>query len=395
MTLVEFIDSQPLEHIAACLSLNPDTLVLIGREAFLKKADGIEKIIKRRLPSTKIKKIPITTFDIKEVTEILSNLANGDNHISFELTGGDEIALTAVGAIFERYNEKTKIELYKTDISKEELTECITGKKRYIKPVPHLSPNEIVLLHGGKIRNFSENCPSGAYGWNITPEFVSDIEKLWEICRENTKHWNRQLTSLSILGEKFSEKSTIIVPKGEINPDFDENLFKSLAKLGVIEFSVSGSRIKIAFKNEQIKRCLAKAGTILELTVMISALNQTYDSNPPARYYDNAVCGAFIDWDGIYSQPDTQNEIDVILTYGFIPVFISCKNGNTEEDELYKLSTVAERFGGKHAKKVLIASNRCNPYLTRRAFDMNIKLIDNFRYETIKSADKIMKSLIK
>lgn len=44
--------------------------------------------------------------------------------------------------------------------------------------------------------------------------------------------------------------------------------------------------------------------------------------------------------------------------YGFS--FVS-KNGEVSDDELYKLNTVAERFGGEYSKKVLIA-----PYIDKR-----------------------------
>ena len=63
-----------------------------------------------------------------------------------------------------------------------------------------------------------------------------------------------------------------------------------------------------------------------------------------------------------------------------MPVFISCKNGVVDADELYKLNTVALRFGGKYAKKVLVATSipkekESGKYLIQRARDMNIKLI--------------------
>ncbi|MGN0501964.1 MAG: hypothetical protein ACI4HN_03470, partial [Ruminococcus sp.] len=51
-------------------------------------------------------------------------------------------------------------------------------------------------------------------------------------------------------------------------------------------------------------------------------------------------------------------------------------------DELYKLSTVAERFGGKYAKKVLVASETdkmgiSGEYLKQRADEMGIRIIEN------------------
>lgn len=76
------------------------------------------------------------------------------------------------------------------------------------------------------------------------------------------------------------------------------------------------------------------------------------------------------------------NEIDVILMKNLIPIFISCKNGQIEIDELYKLNTVAEPFGGKYAKKVLIASEidkmgKVGVYLKLRASEMGIRVIED------------------
>ena len=96
--------------------------------------------------------------------------------------------------------------------------------------------------------------------------------------------------------------------------------------------------------------------------------------------------GVSIDWDGVLQHPaqqlpDTRNEIDVVLIHGTTPLFISCKNGSIGEEELYKLHTVATRFGGPHAKKMLIAtelnkkSAAANRAFTQRAWDMDIFLV--------------------
>ena len=96
--------------------------------------------------------------------------------------------------------------------------------------------------------------------------------------------------------------------------------------------------------------------------------------------------GVGIDWDGVVHDPvrrvaETRNEIDVVLMHGTTPLFISCKNGNIGEEELYKLNTVARRFGGPYAKKMLIATDldRKSPTANRafiqRAWDMDIFLV--------------------
>ena len=79
---------------------------------------------------------------------------------------------------------------------------------------------------------------------------------------------------------------------------------------------------------------------------------------------------------------ETENEIDVLAMHGMIPVFISCKNGYVDIDELYKLNTVAQQFGSGYAKKVLIASslNKETGFgddLADRAEAMGIRVLAN------------------
>ena len=72
---------------------------------------------------------------------------------------------------------------------------------------------------------------------------------------------------------------------------------------------------------------------------------------------------------------------DVILMHGVTPLFISCKNGSIAEEELYKLHTVATRFGGSHVKKMLVATelpkkgDNPNYAFIQRAKDMGIYLV--------------------
>ena len=100
------------------------------------------------------------------------------------------------------------------------------------------------------------------------------------------------------------------------------------------------------------------------------------------------MTGVFIDWDGVMHeeddpQVDTQNEIDVILTRGLVPLFISCKNGHIDDDELFKLHTVARRFGSRYARVMLIATEldqkgpKADEAFEKRAKDMGIYLVTN------------------
>ena len=62
-------------------------------------------------------------------------------------------------------------------------------------------------------------------------------------------------------------------------------------------------------------------------------------------------------------------------------MFVSCKNGGVDENELYKLNSVAEHFGTRYAKKVLVATDLQKNYSSLRFFksradEMGITIID-------------------
>ena len=93
---------------------------------------------------------------------------------------------------------------------------------------------------------------------------------------------------------------------------------------------------------------------------------------------------------------ETRNEIDVIMMKGIIPVFVSCKNGQIDTEELYKFNSVAEHFGGKKAKKVLVATALGNDShsdsIRKRAVDMKIKLIEGLQYMNEEAIAKKVKN---
>lgn len=84
---------------------------------------------------------------------------------------------------------------------------------------------------------------------------------------------------------------------------------------------------------------------------------------------------------------------------GLTPIFVSCKNGKIGEEELYKLNTVATHFGGKYAKKMLIATKleRESPIARKsymqRAKDIGIFLVPNAGQMTKEDWQEMFKSI--
>lgn len=128
---------------------------------------------------------------------------------------------------------------------------------------------------------------------------------------------------------------------------------------------------------------MTKSGQVHELIVYLLAIEAHEKNGNPI--YNDVMTDVFIDWDGEVHEGseknEAENEVDVIMMRGMVPIFVSCKNGNVTVDELYKLYSVAYKFGGKYAKKVLIAprieGNANVDALRERCSDMQIRIIDN------------------
>ena len=378
MTAVEFFDRAPIDNIISSLTTLPDKIIFIGDENSMNQTrDVYHNFVKRRNLAVKLEFRPIKN-DIGDIVCVLSNIAEQEQDCLFDLTGGADLVLVAMGIVFERYKHKN-LQMQRFSVIDSVVTDCDNDGKIIYTGTPEISVEELVALHGGAVR-FGDKTRR----WNMTPDFVADIDRMWSICRRDPSAWNSQIAVLNALQTSGLEVS---IDLSTIGKHMDEKGIKKvsikdfveqLERNGLVVDLYQGEQfVAFSYKNEQIKECLTKAGMALELKVLTTA-------NKIGSYTDS-MNGVYIDWDGYFhyredDKKDTENEIDVVLMQGLTSVFVSCKNGNVEEIELYKLQTVAERFGGRYVKKVLIATNfgkrtRNLEHFKQRAEDMGIKLI--------------------
>ncbi len=160
-------------------------------------------------------------------------------------------------------------------------------------------------------------------------------------------------------------------------------LLDKLQRRGVIDDQSSKDALKYTYHSQLLRYCTQKEGNVLEVKTLLEGRSVLENGAP---YFHDCKMSVSIDWDGVVHNsqkriPETRNEIDVVLMHGTVPLFISCKNGSIDEEELYKLHTVAEYFGGPYAKKMLIATDldqksaTANRAFIQRAWDMDIFLV--------------------
>lgn len=399
MTIVELFDQIPVHNIISCISFAPDKIIFLGDGKQIKKKLGIyESLAREHSLSTSFDYKSVNKNDLENIVDVLSDIAEQEDTCIFDLTGGEDLILVAAGVVYEKYRKDRNVQLHRFTVGSGGLVDCDKdGVIPELSVSPHLSVNDCITLHGGAIVPFDGK--NGTYSWTMDQDFEEDILCLWRMCQNDPGEWNTVITTISVFLEYYTmpeDPLYIYGSKYHVEEKMESRkqpyhwsraLINKLEQYAFItDYLEDDDTVAFRFKNEQIKMCLAKAGTILELIVYYHA-RHAFNKDQTPKFTD-AATGVMIDWDGVLheendSKQDTENEIDVILMKGLVPVFISCKNGYVDEEELYKLNAVAERFGGPYAKKVLVLTQdakqsfRSNKHFAQRTEDMKIQCIDN------------------
>ena len=400
MTIIEFFDPEMLENILATLIFRPERLILFGKD--YKKIEGFKErilpILSKNGIRTEISVVSVNTKDFFAVKILLRELTASYSDCMFDLLGGDETVLTAMGAVSSEKNiplcsvnpRSNKIRVIWEDGREEKKDFDVS-----------LTTDDMIAISGGTLTEVT----------TIAPENEDELLKLWSICREDCAKWN---VALETLGTFIPSKDecrdfdgmTVHVPQKSMADGlkFNSYRYKNLRSLllkicaqNLVTLTETESEHIFKFQNPQILSMLRKAGNILELYTLYTVFRTKKDSH--THLITSAASGAVIDWENPSddeTEDDVINEIDVLATVGAIPVFISCKNGSVDSDELYKLNTVAERFGGKYAKKLLVMTYYdVTDSFIQRAHAMNIRIIRNVHTMTHEEFVKKLEANIK
>ena len=402
MTFIEFFDEIALKNLCACLTYAPERIIFVGDNSkkMKKYIARYEKVFADRGCNIEFLYKTVSKSNLDDVLNLLTEILETYDDCAFGITGGDEIFTFALGMVFAKNPDKN-IQIHKFNIMNNTVYDCDKDGTTIYKYLPELSVEENIRIYGGDIV-YGDIDENKTYLWDLNGDFVNDINLIWSICKSNTRDWNILISVFGVfefLGEVSDEQTlTTKVSKTDLEAYYSRHNFKYkipekildyLIKERLLTSFVDGDEIiTVSYKNEQVKKCLTRAGQALEMKIYITVKNVLdADGN---LIYNDAVNGVVIDWDGKFhdealkNEYDTENEIDILLMRNIIPIFISCKNGKVTADELYKLNTVAERFGGPYSKKVLVATAISNlgesgKYLRQRAEDMRIKILEDIQ----------------
>ena len=377
---IEFLDNEPIENVISSLHFKIDKTIFFGfSEVIEAKKEITKNFLKKYCCVKEVSFVCLPEYQLDSILATMRKVVEQElirkNDVFFEVTGGESLILIAFGMLAESF----KAPMHSFEIETQKLIEL---NRENVTPISEVAPKQYIKLdldsfiemQGGKI---NYRLHKGAKNLE-NPEFEKQIEALWDISSKYGEKWNFFADFLRRCCGPDVNLQVNVTGKQVLAAYRKVNRFQSIRELGriltdcasagvLVDFMHTKDQLSFRYKDEKIKDILWDAGSILEMHTFMEERKNA----------DDCMVGVHLDWDGViynHSLKDTLNEIDVLSLKGVIPTFISCKNGSVNQMALYELQTVADKFGGKYAKKVIAAPQGLNDTHSLRAKEMGIEI---------------------
>lgn len=377
---IEFLDNEPIENMITSLHFCLDKVIFFGyQDVIVKQKKQTEQFLKEVCGVTEVSFFALSKTSLKDVLKVMREVMQKEfaqgNTVYFDLTGGESLILVAFGMLAKEFDAP----LHQYLVEEDRLLELTPENAHQISRdvgrqqiILHL--DQYITMQGGEINH---RLHKGSK--DLSDEaFRTDVRNIWKVAKKYEAVWNAFSEFLPKLSRSSNaEVLEVRMRKENVYPLLKEHaglkhsekldaILDDCANIGVLlDLKHDEEIYSFIYKSRALREVLWEAGSILELHTYLSEAERS----------DDCMVGVHLDWDGRLHEKaseDVYNEIDVLSLKGFIPTFISCKSGNVNQMALYELETVASRFGGKYAKKVLIAPQGLSYGHRMRAQEMGI-----------------------
>ncbi len=355
MMLIEFLNEHPLENIASSLILHPDQVIFIGTdEAALKHWKLVYDKTMDSLGMKTESSVELVSFEnidesLDRFQELYDKIESDD--IWFDVLGGKEDALIGFGRFMESNPQVKNWHLVEPDMKHRVMKDAVTGeiiKTENGKKSKLIGIGDFMPLYDTSWIE-KESTESQVYGNKDDRDFIED---LWYISRDmrtgrSPVSWN----------QCFSYNKKFII---------DNDIWKN-RKIRENKFLQDYDQI--------YNEVMEKSGNLFEMYTAAEVCTILQSDRQP-RVWQSVT----LDWDGkrTSSKKDVYNEVDVMSFYGYCPVFISCKAGPLDEEEIFKLNSVAHHFGGKYVITGIVKADKIESEERKeRITEMGMFYIDN------------------
>lgn len=376
-TIIEVYDKEPLFNVLAPSVIKPVRVIYIGARPITGKRlkKKLVRYFALRSPDTYAYFYPVNIYDCEDVQRVLSDVLNCYPDAVVDITGGTSTLAFAVGIFCAAHNVPVFAYHHKTN------SFCNIYQCKAMNGVPcdpRFTVEEVLAMAGGMFLRHGHIATE-----NIDAQLLQDIDTVFSLCYHEQGRWNHFVQYLQATTGGSERSLSVDAPLTVLNNAgkmqfCDVELLEHLEEIGMISgLSVDGPNVSYRFRNHVVRQCLNDAGIWLELYIYKTAVE--------CGCFDDVQISVIADWNGSVNEAiNTINEIDVVLTRGITPVFISCKYGVPSTTALNEIKTLTDLFGGGYAKGVLVTLSDLmdiSPATYQRAADMGIDIIQDEDFE--------------
>ncbi len=285
-------------------------------------------------------------------------LPDDGSEYHFDITGGSEIYLLAVGVICGmRLYRNISVRRY--DVRRGEAVFSYpagAGGRASPMKIP-----ELLSLFGA----------AAGEGSGAPDASEATVLRYWDALRNIPHLWNRFAMQKQIF--RTVNGSAAVLKRVNEGRDGPGRVYEALRRAGL-----AGERVALTEDGKEYEGfTIDPSGGALALYAKAGRLLELY------AYYTAFRTGAFADCKtglqiNLPSDPTPDlpgNEIDLVLSAGTYPVFVSCKNTAVSNEALYEIKSLSAFYGGKYAKPVILSGLDQTPGTRARAESLGIGFV--------------------
>ncbi len=379
-TLIELFDQDPIYNYLAATVFEPEKVIFVGdgeanRRENVAATEEYARIMKL---GCRFERAYAKSEDFYDVRRTVKNLVEKEtakgNECIVDVTGGRDLALVAAGSLM---SEGTEVIYY--DL-KTNSYQFLSSEKKVEVDV-EIPCKAFITIAGGTVYETARNI-------DFSQEEKVIVRRLIDVFFEYSEVWTKFVKYLQQVSKKEGGRvGDCLEIDAPMSVSYDgrtfsinDEIMRDLEKSGAVKsLVIDKNRVRFEYFSRDIASLLVNEGIWLELSV--------YLAGKSSSEFCDVQTGVKFVWDiperdmplsSLLSENVPRNEVDVILTRGVKPVFVSCKTRLPANEDLNELYTIKEKFGGGLACAVLATTKRVAKDLPvyERASEMGIEIID-------------------
>lgn len=393
--LIELYDKEPVYNYLAASVFMPDRIYFIGNSFVADKKCRLKTEKYARLMGIsaefRYRCAESVCFDgIRSEIEKIIDAEHADgNKCIIDVTGGSDLALVAAGSLIEKCEDIVRYDRMSNEFR---MLSC----NKTVSVDVGIPCEAFITAAGGTVYEKTRSM-------NFTPAEWQTIRKIIAVFFDNCDSWTKFVKYLQRVSKKEGGKigdslfvdAPFSLTEGGKKYECNKTILNRLESIGAVNsVEYTDNRVKFVYESAEFATLLANEGVWLELSVYLTAkdMPEVFDAQTGVKFVwdipdGNRSIGSLL------SDTMPRNEVDVVLSCGVEPVFISCKTRMPTNEDLNELYAIKENFGGELALAIMATTKYVDTDspVYERAKAMGIGMIDERNFKSGGVAKRLLK----